>query len=524
VGLRFFPGLLDTIKIKTEGGSGVKANRHDHQPAASAAVETQQRSTVIRPWRSLRWRLLLGMVAAIVGVMVPLVFAVYFVRDKGVRDFIAAKAQTLAELTAPAVGRALWNLDDTEVRLIMEGVSHDPDFLYAHLKTEFVKDFEVGVLPAPNEEAITITHRVEFASGDTVQWMGDLTLTLSISRAIKRVDELIALTLLAGIGVAVAVVAIVYALLARMVFRPLRLLIRAIDAVRRGEWRPWHWRHDDEFARVVDAFNDMVTAVQAQEQRLRVARDDAESASGAKSSFMARMSHEMRTPLNVIIGFADLIGQDDRASPEQRDYAREIAQSGHRLLNMVIDVLDLAELESGVVEPREAEADIQRLARTALAALDLRRPGVEAMVSIEIAPDLPRLRCDTARIRRLLEHLLDNAAKFGLSNSAIALRAWLNDAGALVLEVENAARETGLTDAVLRQAVRPFVGHGELRTRAQEGAGLGLSLCWHYAELHGASLSLNNDAGVTRCQVTFPTDRLSDRFGKATINAAATRQ
>ncbi len=489
-------------------------------PEATATVEgPHQRDTLIRPWRSLRWRLLLGMIVAVVGVIVPLVFAVYSVRQQGVREFINAKATTLTELTAPSVGRALWNLDETEINLILYGVSRDPDFQYVHLKTEFGKIYEVGH-PAPaGEDTISITHRVEFSSADAVQWMGDLTITLNVSRAIGRVNELIALTVGAGIAIAVSVVVIVYILLSRMVFRPLRLLLGAIDTVRRREWRAWHWKHDDEFGRVVDAFNDMVAAMHAQEQRLRVARDEARSASGAKSSFMARMSHEMRTPLNVIIGFADLIRQDDRASAEQRDYAREIAQSGHRLLNMVVDVLDLAELESGSVERRDAEADVARLARTAVAALELRRPGIEALVNISTTRDLPRLRCDTARLRRLLEHLLDNAAKFGLPNAPILLSAGLDAAGNLAIEVANTARGEGLTDAVLRLAVRPFAAHGDLRTRAQEGAGLGLSLCWHYAQIHDAVLSVHNEAGVTRCRVTFGANLLTGRAGATAVEA-----
>ena len=130
--------------------------------------------------------------------------------------------------------------------------------------------------------------------------------------------------------------------------KPLRSLEFAFARLAKGDFDCHVDKHqNNEVGSVISAFNHMATEVASNHQKLNTLRIQAESASKAKSDFMASMSHELRTPLNAILGLAQLYEYDDLANKVQKDNAKSIYRAGEHLLLLINDVLDLTAIESG---------------------------------------------------------------------------------------------------------------------------------------------------------------------------------
>ena len=149
----------------------------------------------------------------------------------------------------------------------------------------------------------------------------------------------------------------------------------------------------------------------ASEKQLRVVTKEAEAANKKKSAFIANISHEVRTPLNAIVGFSELLASSEYSEEEKIRFAGEVNHSSELLLNLVNDVLDLSRLESGKikfsVKPNDLVACCQR-------ALDSIRHRVKPGVRLTFTPSIESytLNTDALRLQQLLTNLLSNAAKF----------------------------------------------------------------------------------------------------------------
>ncbi|MBZ0111392.1 MAG: hypothetical protein K8J08_02920, partial [Thermoanaerobaculia bacterium] len=162
-----------------------------------------------------------------------------------------------------------------------------------------------------------------------------------------------------------------------------------------------------------------------------------------KSQFLANVSHELRTPLNSILGFSEILESrfvDGIDAERPKRYLRYINESGHRLLKIIDDILDLSRMESGMLTLAP-----ERLAVNGTVAgvcTLLRGPATERSVTLEIdvADDLPLITADPTRLKQVLYHLLDNAVKFSDEGSTVTVRARLTGGGEkceLHLEVED---------------------------------------------------------------------------------------
>ncbi|MGB3722040.1 MAG: ATP-binding protein, partial [Pacificimonas sp.] len=261
-----------------------------------------------------------------------------------------------------------------------------------------------------------------------------------------------------------------------------------------------------------------VTILKANEQQLLAlqddlvaARDRAEAANTAKSEFLAKMSHELRTPLNAVIGFADLIGQDHergRADPARHsEYAKVISDSGHHLLAIVDDLLDLARIEAGKVKLNESEFDLGELIRSARLLVDARPRDLP----IRFTEDLPAtpiiMTGDQRLLRQAVINLMENAAKFCEGEPEIDLRLSRRKDGRVDIVVED--NGIGISEAMLKTVQDPFVQVEQAESRRYGGVGLGLALVRQFAELHGGELSLApRENGGTVARISLPTKRL----------------
>jgi len=241
---------------------------------------------------------------------------------------------------------------------------------------------------------------------------------------------------------------------------------------------------------------------------LMEARDSAEQASQSKSAFLANMSHELRTPLNAIIGFSEMIsgGYFGEVGARYKSYAIDIHTSGHLLLELINQILDLSKVEAGRMElqeslfaPGEAVASCYRL-------LGERADFAGVTLLTEISPALPQLRADELKFKQIVLNLISNAIKFTPAGGKVRV-AMETCASGLTVRVSDTG--VGMSAEDIPHALEPFRQVGDDRRRKQQGTGLGLPLAKAFVELHGGCFDIASELHKgTTVTVVFPADRL----------------
>jgi signal transduction histidine kinase/HAMP domain-containing protein len=230
-------------------------------------------------------------------------------------------------------------------------------------------------------------------------------------------------------------------------------------------------------------------------ERERLAAEQLGSAEAFKARFLANMSHELMEPLNTIIGFSRLLLKefDGPVNERQREDLTRIHGDGQHLRMLFHDILSISELQAGLVglrlEPVRLSELVAGLVPTASALV--RGKGIALDMAIPV--DLPDVRGDPIRLRQVLVHLLNNAAKF-TEAGAITIRAWANDG-----EVYLSVSDTGMGIAPEeRSRLFNHLGTKGADNNGQygRGIGLGLSLCREFVELHGGRIWVDSEVGV----------------------------
>jgi PAS domain S-box-containing protein len=253
-----------------------------------------------------------------------------------------------------------------------------------------------------------------------------------------------------------------------------------------------------------------VTEKFEQERALRAALRQAEIANKMKATFLAAMSHELKTPLNAVLGFSEII-RDEVLGPVghegYRDYAGDIHTSGARLLAVINDVLDVSRLEGGLLT---IEAHSENVLDVAEGAVKLARGLTQDKRSIEIdvPVGLPSLYVDPRRLSQALGNLLANALKFTPQGGMVRFAARAQPDGGVHLMVEDTG--IGMAEETIAAALEPFRQLDGSLARRFEGAGLGLSISKALAELHGGRLTVNSAVGEgTTVTIALPATRVS---------------
>ena len=257
--------------------------------------------------------------------------------------------------------------------------------------------------------------------------------------------------------------------------------------------------------------------VQERSHELVVARDAAEEASRSKSEFLSRMSHELRTPMNAILGFSQLLEMEGALLPRSQRFVQEIVRAGNHLLNLINDVLDLAQVESGRMTLSPEPLPLAELGQEVLT---LMQP-LAGQSGLTLTPgvfDGLVVRADRTRLKQVLVNLVSNAIKYNRAGGSVNLDAAVLDEQTLRITVRDTG--VGIAPERLSQAFEPFNRLGA-EFGSVEGTGIGLSICRRLVELMGGHIGVASTPGKgSEFWVDLPRDHL-DRTQTAPADAGA---
>ncbi|MEM1317942.1 MAG: ATP-binding protein [Pseudomonadota bacterium] len=245
-----------------------------------------------------------------------------------------------------------------------------------------------------------------------------------------------------------------------------------------------------------------VTSRKSHENELAAAAAAAQAASEAKSRFLATISHEVRTPLNGIMGVAQLL-ERTQLDATQRDHLSILKTSGDTLLTLIEDLLDTARMERGDLQIETGTVDIEQVVEGTAAMMASRAAAKALPIATYVDPALPKsIRSDGGRLRQVLVNLLGNALKF-TEQGSVAISARRKGADEWTFSVKDTG--PGIAPADRNRIFQPFVQADDASTRAHNGAGLGLAISRHIVVRMGGDIEIESDAtGGSIFTVTLP--------------------
>jgi signal transduction histidine kinase len=305
--------------------------------------------------------------------------------------------------------------------------------------------------------------------------------------------------LIAGAGAIVAF----YMITQRVILRPIRQLRAIANNVAEGNLDiRSSIKTRDEYEKLASAFNHMLDGLQAAQEKLRQANKQLDDkiaelsernielfkANKIKSEFLANISHEFRTPLNAILGFAEILREKpgSLANEKGRRYAENIITGGKNLLNMINDLLDLAKTEAGKMKLHIEETSIPQLCKALVGSFSALTKKKKIKVKL-LADDIPPLMTDAGKVQQILYNFLSNAVKFTPKNGRIEIRAAMADEKMARIAVSDTG--PGIAAPDREKIFEKFRQADGSITRQSTGSGLGLAISKELAAMLAGSIA-----------------------------------
>jgi signal transduction histidine kinase len=312
--------------------------------------------------------------------------------------------------------------------------------------------------------------------------------------------------LIAGTGAIVAF----YMITQRVILRPIRQLRAMANNVAEGnlELRS-SIRTGDEYEKLANAFNHMLDGLQQTQEKLRNANKQLDDkiaelsernielfkANKVKGEFLANISHEFRTPLNAILGFAEIIREKPRVLTEEkgRRFAENIITSGNRLLNMINDLLSLAKTEAGKMDLHIEKTSVPKLCKTVVGHFSVLTKKKKIKVKLLIADDIPVLMTDAGKVQQILYNFLSNSVNFTPEGGRIEIRAQMADEKMVRIAVADTG--CGISEADKEKIFEKFRQVDGSITRQSTGSGLGLAISKELATMLAGAIGIESEPG-----------------------------
>ena len=258
-----------------------------------------------------------------------------------------------------------------------------------------------------------------------------------------------------------------------------------------------------------------ITHFKKAEEDLIKARAQAESANALKSDFLAKISHEVRTPLNAIIGFSDLMieerfGRID--NDRYRGYLRDIRRSGTHVLDLVNDLLDISKIEAGKVDLEFDACDLNNVVSEAVAMTQPAANKERVIIRTSLSAAVPKVVADPRSIRQIVLNITSNAIKYTKQGGQVIVSTVYDENGEVVLRIRDTG--VGMSEIDLARAMKPFQQVGNVREAHKQGTGLGLPLTKALVEANHGALSIDSAPGRgTKVSFTLPILEQSESTG-----------
>jgi two-component system, NarL family, sensor histidine kinase BarA len=339
--------------------------------------------------------------------------------------------------------------------------------------------------------------------------------------------------LIGGTGAIVAF----YWITQRVILRPIRQLRALANNVAEGNLDiRSSIATGDEYEKLSAAFNHMLDNLQGAQEKLRQANRQLDAkiaelsernielfrANKLKSEFLANMSHEFRTPLNAILGFAQVLREKPgllRRDKGQR-YAENIITSGNRLLNMINDLLDLAKAQAGRMELHIEPLSVTQLCESLVSSFSLLTKKNKIKMKTYVDSDIPIIVTDGGKVQQVLYNFMSNAVKFTPARGVIELRATTLNERAVRIAVSDTG--CGIAEADQEKIFDKFRQVDGSLTRESTGSGLGLTISKELAQMLAGSIGMESAVGTgSTFWLDLPTTLASDQTDSAKGQGAA---
>lgn len=263
-------------------------------------------------------------------------------------------------------------------------------------------------------------------------------------------------------------------------------------------------------AKYCAVFRDLTQWKRAEEE-LRAAQRAAEHAAGAKTDFLAKISNELRTPLNTIIGFAELMIRE-RLGPlgneRYRAYLTDIHSSSSQAITLLDTLLDLSRIEAGRCDLTFTKVDLNDVMQHCVAATQPQANRERIIIRMALSPALPAVVADAPSMRQIAAALLANSIAFTGAGGQVIVSTALTDLGEVVLRVRDAG--IGLSETQIAQALEPSLPPHADPAALPSAAGLGLPLAKALAEANHAKFQIKSGINAgTLVEIIFPSARVA---------------
>ncbi len=471
---------------------------------------------------SIRARLALFTLAIVALVTAGLTAYSYSYRSERIVESFATKGAQTARSLSLGIADPFYELDVVELDKLLGAVRANPDviatyaispagLILADASTDRAMRNEPFAQPAWLGEAATSQQPLVRSAGDRLNVLqrvempdrsvvGYAYIEFSLKPAFaQQRDDLLMLSALAAVSLALSVPLAFW--LARSFAGPIQGMVRVTQAIRAGDLSArMKVERGDEIGTLGLALNEMVQTLAHASQEQQQAREAAEAASAAKSRFLAMMSHEIRTPMNGVLGIADLLLQRDLGQIE-RAHAEIIRDSGHALLAIINDILDISKIEAGKFSLQPAPFDLHAVVAQVEAFFAQSAAAKGLRLSQQIGADVPRwVVGDAGRLRQVLVNLVGNGIKFTEQGEvAVVVAAALGETaeGAPDAALAFRVRDTGIGIAPehLARVFTVFTQLDDSPSRRFGGTGLGLAISRELIELMGGRIDVHSRPG-----------------------------